>query len=70
MNLYERLNSAPVYLLLESEDLVIKSLPENPSYLAKRKGGEEYPLAFDADLAMEAIHGGGKEISEAEYLAY
>jgi len=70
MNLYERLNSAPVYLLLESEEMVIKSLPENPNYIAKRKGGEEYDLAFNTDLAMEAIHGGGKEISEAEYLAY
>ena len=28
------------------------------------------PLAFDADYAIEAIYGGGKEISEAEYLAY
>lgn len=70
MNLVERLNSVPVYLLLESEEMVIKSLPENPSYLAKRKGGEEYPLAFDADYAIEAIYGGGKVISEAEYLAY
>lgn len=70
MNLYNRLNSEPVYLLLESEELVIKSLPENPNYIAKRKGEEEIPLAFNSDLILEAIHGGGKEISEAEYLAY
>jgi hypothetical protein len=70
MNLVERLNSVPVYLLLESENLVIKSLPENPSLIAKRKSGEEFPLAFNTDLAIEAIYQGGKEISEAEYLAY
>lgn len=70
MNLVERLNSVPVYLLLESEGMVIKSLPENESYIAKRKGEEEFPLPFSADLAIEAIYGGGKEISEAEYLSY
>ncbi len=70
LNLIERLNSVPVYLLLESEDLVIKSLPENPSLIAKRKGGKEYPLAFNTNLAIEAIYQGGKEISEQEYLSY
>jgi hypothetical protein len=70
MNLVERLNSVPVYLLLESENMVIKSLPENASYIAKRKGEAEFALPFNADLAIEAIYGGGKEISEAEYLAY
>jgi hypothetical protein len=70
MNLVKRLNSVPVYLLLESENLVIKSLPENPSLIAKRKAGEEFPLAFNTDLAIEAIYQGGKEISEAEYLSY
>lgn len=70
MNLVKRLNSVPVYLLLESEDMVIKSLPENPSLIAKRKDGKEFPLGFNTDLAIEAIYQGGKEISEAEYLAY
>lgn len=70
MNLYDRLNSEPVYLLLESEGVVIKSLPNDPNYVAKQKGGAEYELPFDSDLAVEAVHGGGKEISEAEYLAY
>ena len=70
MNLVKRLNSVPVYLLLESEDLVIKSLPENPSLIAKRKDGKEFSLGFNTDLAIEAIYQGGKEISEAEYLAY
>lgn len=69
MNRYERLNSAPVFLLLESEETVIKSLPENPNYVAKRKGGAEYELPYASELAVEAIHG-GKEISEAEYLSY
>lgn len=70
MNLVERLNSVPVYLLLESEGIVFKSLPENPSLIAKRKDGEEFPMAFNTDLSIEAIYQGGKEISEAEYLAY
>lgn len=70
MNLVERLNSVPVYLLLESQDLVIKSLPENPALIAKRKDGEEFALAFNTDLAIEAIYQGGKEISEADYLSY
>lgn len=70
MNLVERLNSAPVFLLLESEGVVIKSLPENASLIAKRKDGEEYPLAFNTDIAIEAIYQGGKEISEAEYMSY
>jgi hypothetical protein len=69
MNRYERLNSAPVFLLLESEETVVKSLPENLNYVAKPKGGAEFELPFNSDLAVEAIHG-GKEISEAEYLAY
>lgn len=70
MNLIERLNTEPVFFLLESEELVIKNLPKNDSLIAKRKGGEEYPLAFNTDYAMEAIYHGGKEISEAEYLSY
>ena len=70
MNLVERLNSVPVYLLLESEGIAIKSLPENTSLIAKRKGGEEFTLEFNTDLAIEAIYQGGKEISEAEYMSY
>lgn len=70
MNLVERLNSAPVYLLLESEGIAMKSLPENPSLIAKRKDGEEFTLEFKTDLAIEAIYQGGKEISEADYLSY
>jgi len=70
INLIERLNNEPVYLLLESEDLAIKNLPENPGLIAKRKSGEEFPLPFNSDLAIEAIYQGGKEISEAEYLSY
>ena len=70
MNLVERLNSVPVFLLLESEGVAIKSLPENVSLIAKTKGGEEYTLAFNTDLAIEAIYQGGKEISEAEYMSY
>lgn len=69
-NLIERLNSEPIFFLLESEEVVIKSLPENASLIAKRKGGEEYNLAFNTDLAMETIYQGGKEISEAEYKSY
>jgi hypothetical protein len=70
INLIERLNSEPVFMLLESEELAIKSLPQNANLIAKRKGGAEYNLAFNTDLAIETIYQGGKEISEAEYKSY
>jgi hypothetical protein len=68
--LFEKMSMQKVYLINEMKGVVMKILPGNTvNFYAKFKGGKEYRLRSDTDLAAETVLE-GEETTEKEYDNY
>lgn len=62
---YQKFKDGPVYLWNDSEELFVRSHPQE-GYFAKEPGGEEYPVKASSDVVVRAIDG-RLEITRQEY---